>query len=149
MGVAHRRKQECLVLKALKGRNQYNTVIAYIDNQQEHTEKELLSKNTELFLKSIRSNMMNDTCGISYSALSGLDGFSFTIHTGLHPVLTDSALAGQKKFRLVALDLIDWILLFQPRNLSELLAQCLKEGNELISIFVKSIQTAVKNKTKH
>jgi four helix bundle protein len=31
----------------------------------------------------------------------------------------------------------------------DLLLNCLKEGNELISIFVKSIQTAVNNKTKH
>ena len=30
----------------------------------------------------------------------------------------------------------------------ELLSQCLKENNELISIFVKSIQTAVKNNSK-
>jgi len=29
----------------------------------------------------------------------------------------------------------------------ELLSQCIKEANELISIFVKSIQTAVKNKS--
>lgn len=31
----------------------------------------------------------------------------------------------------------------------DLLSQCLREGNELISIFVKSIQTAGNNKTKH
>ena len=30
----------------------------------------------------------------------------------------------------------------------ELLSQCIKECNELISIFVKSIQTAIKNKEK-
>ena len=30
----------------------------------------------------------------------------------------------------------------------DLLVQCLKESNELISIFVKSIQTAIKNKTQ-
>ncbi len=41
--------------------------------------------------------MMNDTFGIRYSALSGLDGFSYTLYTGLHPVLTDCALAGLKK----------------------------------------------------
>ena len=33
-------------------------------------------------------------------------------------------------------------------NQEELLSQCLDEANELISIFVKSIQTAVKNKTE-
>jgi len=34
-------------------------------------------------------------------------------------------------------------------NKTEFLEQCLKEGNELICIFVKSIQTTVKNKTKN
>jgi hypothetical protein len=38
--------------------------------------------------------MMKDTFGFRYSALSGLEDFSFTFHTGLHPVLTDYALAG-------------------------------------------------------
>jgi len=61
------------------------------------TEKKLFSKNTEFFLKSIRLNMMNDTFGIRYSALSGLDGISFTLYTGLHPVLTTSALSGLKE----------------------------------------------------
>ena len=44
------------------------------------------------------------------------------------------------------------LLIIQAKPLTkknELLSQCLKENNELISIFVKSIQTAVKNKTKH
>ena len=44
------------------------------------------------------------------------------------------------------------LLIIQAKPLTkkeELLLQCLKEGNELISIFVKSIQTAVKNKTRH
>jgi four helix bundle protein len=43
------------------------------------------------------------------------------------------------------------LLIIQAKPLTkrnELLSQCLKEGNELISIFVKSIQTAVKNKTR-
>jgi hypothetical protein len=38
--------------------------------------------------------MMNDTFGISHSALSGLGGYSFALPTGLHPVLADSALSG-------------------------------------------------------
>jgi len=42
------------------------------------------------------------------------------------------------------------LLIIQAKPLTkkdELLSKCLKEGNELISIFVKSIQTALKNKT--
>ena len=38
--------------------------------------------------------MMYATFVSRYSALSGLDGLSFAINTGLHPVLTDSALSG-------------------------------------------------------
>jgi four helix bundle protein len=44
------------------------------------------------------------------------------------------------------------LLIIQEKPLTkknELLSQCLKEGNELIAIFVKSIQTALKNKTKN
>jgi hypothetical protein len=37
---------------------------------------------------------MNDMFGIRYSALSGLNGASFTQHTGLRPALTNSALSG-------------------------------------------------------
>jgi hypothetical protein len=80
------------------------------------TVKKLFSKNTELFLRSIRSNMMNDTFGISHSALSGLDGFSFSLHAGLHPVLTDSALAGLTEILISALNQINWILLFHPET---------------------------------
>jgi hypothetical protein len=62
--------------------------------------------------------MMNDMFGISYSALSGLDGFSFSLHTGLHPVLTDSALSGLKEILISDFNQINWILLFQPPKLS-------------------------------
>jgi hypothetical protein len=44
--------------------------------------------------------MMKDTFEISYCALSGLEDFSFTFHTGLHPVLTDFALSGLSKISL-------------------------------------------------
>ena len=43
------------------------------------------------------------------------------------------------------------LLIIQAKPLvkkDDLLLQCVKEGNELISIFVKSIQTALKNKAK-
>jgi four helix bundle protein len=43
------------------------------------------------------------------------------------------------------------LLIIQAKPLTankELLLNCLKEGNELISIFVKSIQTATTNKAK-
>jgi hypothetical protein len=38
--------------------------------------------------------MMNDSFMIWYCALSGLDSLTVTLSTGLHPVLTDSALSG-------------------------------------------------------
>ena len=44
------------------------------------------------------------------------------------------------------------LMIIQAKPLTkktELLSNCLLEGNELISIFVKSIQTAEKNKAKH
>ena len=44
------------------------------------------------------------------------------------------------------------LMIIQAKPLTkktELLSSCLLEGNELISIFVKSIQTAEKNKAKH
>jgi hypothetical protein len=37
---------------------------------------------------------MNESFMIRYCALSGLDSLTVTICTGLHPVLTDSALSG-------------------------------------------------------
>jgi hypothetical protein len=37
---------------------------------------------------------MNDSFVIRYCALSGLDSLTVTLCTGLHPVLTDSALSG-------------------------------------------------------
>jgi hypothetical protein len=61
------------------------------------TEKELFSRNTEHFLKSMRSNMMNDTFGIRYCALSGLAEVSFTLTTGLRPGFTNSTLSGLMK----------------------------------------------------
>ena len=77
--------------------------------------------NLELYnyLGGICNNLESQVVKIGgYSALSGLDGFSFSLHTGLHPVLTDSALAGLKEIPVAELGQIDWILLFQPRNLS-------------------------------
>jgi hypothetical protein len=43
---------------------------------------------------------MRYTFGISYCALSGLEDFLSTFHTGLHPVLTDFALSGLSEILL-------------------------------------------------
>ncbi len=59
----------------------------------------------------IRSIMMNDTHRIRYSTLSGLDSISFAIPTGLHPVLTTSALSGLKE---VSIGRVESDYIFNP-----------------------------------